>query len=422
MNINGHFKQMLNEMEQKGFFHLLSANVLIQTVAFASQLFVAGILSPEDIGRIKIIQTFLSVFSVIAGMGFSASTLKLCSENRSFEERQKLFGSSLYFTLISTISLYIIILIINYFGVLSSDALIVWLIPIGLFPLISNSLFMVFVSYFQAMKEIKLVSKITSTNKIISIAAIVLLTYLLGIKGYYIAYNMSFIIMLIVSYSVIKKNISFKFTTVKLKSHFPEVWKYARPSLFANLLSELSAYIDIFLISFLIKDMKEIGFYSFALTMIMILKIFPATVQQITSPYFSGLVENKPEFKRTFSKHNKQLFIVILITLIIAQLFIRPFTEFVFDSKFNNSIPYFRILAIGWSIRQMIQLQSAAIFGLGKIHYNAYISLISLIFNVTVYSLSIYYFGLKGAAWASIPGGIVIFIASYLFLRKALKN
>ncbi len=53
---------LLKFSDKRGFFHLLTANLLIQVVAFASQLFVAGILSPEDIGRIKVIQTFLSVF------------------------------------------------------------------------------------------------------------------------------------------------------------------------------------------------------------------------------------------------------------------------------------------------------------------------------------------------------------------------
>ncbi|MDO9154351.1 MAG: oligosaccharide flippase family protein [Paludibacter sp.] len=421
MNKKSYFKLLLKEIKRKGFFHLLSANVLIQTVAFASQLFVAGILSPDDIGRIKIIQTFLSVFSVIAGMGFGTSTLKLCSENRSKEEGMKLFGSSVFFTLISTTTIYIIVLILNYFAVFSADALIGWLIPIGLFPIISNSLFMVFISYFQAVKQIKLLSKITITNKIIAIVAIVLMAYWFGIKGYYIAFNLSFIVMLFVSIRILRKDMSFNFSIITLKSFFSIHWKYARPSMYANLLSELSVYIDIFLISYLIKDMNEIGFYSFALTMTTMLKIFPATVQQITSPFFSGLAHNKPEFIKTFSRYNQQLYLIVLITLVLAQLIITPFTEFFFDAKYNESIHYFRILSIGWSIRQMIQLQSAAIFGLGKIHYNAYISLISLIFNLIVCSISIYYFGLEGAAWASIPGGIVVLAASRYFLSKALK-
>src|SRR5450759_59028 len=106
---------IFQNIRQKGFFHLLSANLLIQVVSFASQLFVAGILSPDDIGRIKIIQTYLSIFSIVAGMGFNSSTLKLCSENRTTEERNSLFESALFFTIFSTVSLYLIILILNIF-------------------------------------------------------------------------------------------------------------------------------------------------------------------------------------------------------------------------------------------------------------------------------------------------------------------
>ncbi|MCE5332366.1 MAG: oligosaccharide flippase family protein [Bacteroidales bacterium] len=417
-----YIEQLISDIRKKGFFHLLSANLMIQLVAFASQLFVAGILSPEDIGRIKIIQTFLSVFSVVAGMGFNASTLKLCSENRTKEEGLQLFRSALAFTLISTITIYTVVLILNVFGVFSSDTLIQWLIPIGLFPLISNSLFMVFVSYFQATKQIKLMSGITMTNKIISILAIVLLAYWFGIKGYYIAYNLSFIVMLFVSFRVIRKDFSFGISTLQLKSLFPVHWKYARPSIFANLLSEISAYIDILLINYLTYDMQEIGFYSFALTLTVALRVFPATVQQIANPYFSGLANNKPEFKKVFARYNKQLYLIVVLTLVFVLLVVPPFINLIFDGKYDASMPYFTFLASGWSIRQLIQLQSAAIFGLGKISYNAYISLISMIFNIAACSLLIHYFGVMGAAYASIPSGIVILSASYYFMQKALKQ
>ena len=244
-------KNSFHTYSDKGFFHLLSANVFIQIVAFASQLFVAGILSPEDIGRIKVLQTFLSVFSIIAGMGINISTLKVCSENRSDSEIKRLFNSAIVFTLISTISIYLLVLILNHFDVFSSEALTKWLIPIALFPLISNSIYMVFISYFQAVKKIKIMSRITMTNKIISVAAIVLLAYLLGIKGYYYAYNLSFIIMAFVSYRIIKKDIQFSFSLKNLKQDFKIHLEYAQPAFFANLLSELSAYIDIFIINYL---------------------------------------------------------------------------------------------------------------------------------------------------------------------------
>jgi len=412
-------KNILNNINQKGFFHLLSANLLIQVVAFASQLFVAGILSPDDIGRIKIIQTYLSIFSIIAGMGFNASTLKLCSENRTTDEKNSLFQSALFFTIFSTIGLYIIILILNIFGLFSSDKLIQWLIPLGLFPLISNSIFMVFVSYFQAIKKIKLLSNLTISNKVISIIAIVILTYWTGIKGYFVAFNLSFIFMLIVSFKISGFITRSKILSKNNLSDFSIHWNYAKTSMLAYLISEISAFVDIILINFLIKDMNQIGYYSFALTIIVVLKLIPNTVQQITIPYFSSLSNHKKEFLIAFKRYNKLLYQIIIITF-FAVIFVTPyFIHLIFNGKYDPSIQYFPFLAIGWSLRMMSQLQTGAVFGLGKIKYNLYSSLITLLFNVLIISISIFYFGLIGAAYSSVFGGLVYVLTSRYFFNKA---
>lgn len=412
-------KTQITENSSRGFFHLLSANVLIQAVAFASQLFVAGILSPDDVGRIKVIMTFLSVFSVIGGMGFNGSTLKLCSENRSQGEVRQIFSAGVLFTVISTIAFYLLALLLNSFGLFSADKMIQWLIPMGLFPVITNSVFMVLVGYFQAIKEIKLMSRITIINKLISIVAIVLLTWWLGIKGYYFAYNISFIIMLAVGLRILKSD--FNFSQNNLRANFKTHWAFSKPSLLANLMSEISAYADIFVINYLLSDMQEIGFYSFALTLTVALRIFPATVQQMAIPYFSGFSSDRQQFIAVFRKYNRQLYMVVFATLIIAIL-VAPFLiKTIFSGKFDASIPFFMFLSIGWSIRLLTQLQSAAIFGLGKLHYNGWISLISMIFNVIIYYIFVTYFGAIGAAWASIPAGILILITSRMFMNRALR-
>lgn len=413
-------KSQITENSSRGFFHLLSANVLIQAVAFASQLFVAGVLSPDDVGRIKVIMTFLSVFSVIGGLGFSGSTLKLCSENRSQSEVRQLFSAGVLFSAFSTIAFYLLALLLNAFGIFSSDKMIQWLIPMGLFPLITNSLFMVLIAYFQAIREIKLLSRITIINKLISIVAIVLLTWWLGIKGYYVAYNISFLIMLIVGIRLLKND--FSFSKKALKSSLTTHLSYSKPSLLANLMSEISAYADIFVINYLLTDMHEIGYYSFALTLTVALRIFPATVQQMATPYFSGFSSDRVQSRAIFTKYNRQLYLVVFISLLLS-LLLGPFLiKTIFAGKYDAAIPYFMFLAVGWSIRMLTQLQSAVIFGLGKLHYNAWVSLISLVFNVVMYLVFVQKFGAIGAAWVSIPAGIVILITSKLFMNKAFRS
>jgi len=414
-------KYFLKNIHEKGFFHLLSANILIQIFAFASQLFVAGILSPEDVGRIKIIQTYLSIFSVIAGMGFNTSTLKICSEGRSHKENTGYFNAALLFSIISTVIVYIVVLIINSLELLSSDTLIKLLIPLGLFPLISNTLFVLFTGYFQATKEIKLFSNLTVLNKLFSIIGVIIFAYYWGIEGYYIAFNFSFLVMIFASIMILKKKMKFSFE-FNFKEMFITHWKYAKSSLFSNIIAELSAYIDIILIGFLIPDMHEIGLYSFALTITVILRLFPSTVQQITIPYFSSFKESKNEFVKIFKRYNKILYLVVIVSLITLLIIAQPVLNLIFDGKYDSSYTYLIFLSLGWSIRNLNQLQSGAIFGLGKIQYNVYMGLFTLAGNIIIYPIAIYYFGIMGAAYASISSGIIFWITSKHYFYKAIRK
>jgi len=101
-------------------------------------------------------------------------------------------------------------------------------------------------------------------------------------------------------------------------------------------------------------------------------------------------------------------------------IFVTPyFIHLIFNGKYDPSIQYFPFLAIGWSLRMMSQLQTGAVFGLGKIKYNLYSSLITLLFNVLIISISIFYFGLIGAAYSSVFGGLVYVLTSRYFFNKA---
>jgi O-antigen/teichoic acid export membrane protein len=413
---------ILKNIQQIGFFHLLSANILIQIVSFASQLFVAGLLSPDDIGRIKIVQTYLSIFSIVASFGFNSSTLKLCSENRSDNEKKRMFTSALFFTFCSTICIYIITILLNSFGVFSSDKLIQFLIPLGLFSFIPSSIFMIFISYFQANKEIKLISKLTVSNKLLTIVAIIIFTYIGGIKGYYLAYNLSLILIVFVCFRFFGFSLNKKIFSFSNFIHFPTHWKYAKKSMLGYLLSEISIYSDILLISFFIKDMQQIGFYSLALTITIFFRIIPSTIQQITIPYFSLHAQNKDEFLLVYKRYNKILYQVIGITLTIALLFVPLLLNWVFIGKYATSMHFFPFLAIGWSLRLLAQVQYGAIFGLGKLQYNINTSLITLVLNIIIISISLYFYGLIGAAYSSIICGLIYFGCSKYFFNKATSE
>jgi PST family polysaccharide transporter len=142
----------------------------------------------------------------------------------------------------------------------------------------------------------------------------------------------------------------------------------------------------------------------------------------MAAPYFSGLANDRNHYVQVFKKYNRQLYLVVGVSLLLAVLAGPFLIRIIFAGKYDPSIPFFVLLSVGWSISLLNQLQSAAIFGLGKIRYNAWSSFISLIFNIFIYVLFVHWYGAIGAAWASIPAGIVMTLTSALFLRKAIRE
>lgn len=421
--MNNVFKAFISNIKEKGFFHLLSANALIQVVSFASYLFVAHLLTPDDIGRIKFIQVLTSIFSIIGGMGFGLSILKICSEQRPYAYKKIIFNAAFLFTLLSTLCSYLLIVaMIRCKGLLTTDQTTISIAPFAFLPIILGTLFAQIVAYLQALKKIKILSALTTTNKVLTIILILIFSYFYGLKGYFWALNLGLLLILLHSFQKIRtdiqpSNINFK----KQAKLFSIHWQYARPALFSNLLSDTTSFIDIILINFLFSNLTEIGYYSFALTLIVALRIVPATVQQISNPYFSENGTNKSIVHQHFVRYGKLLLLIIILSF-IAFLVIVPLSIQTFFSSYTPSIPYLIPLAIAWSIRQYNKIIAAALFGMGKINYIAYTQLISLIINIIVIPLSLKQWGLVGVSWSLIPCFCLNVLVMYLFYKKAIHS
>ncbi len=405
--------RFIKSITRKGFFHLLSANLFIQVISFASQLFVADILVPEDIGRIKFIQTLISIFTIIGGLGLSASNLKICSEKNSEKYKQKIFSSAISFTLLGTIVSYFIIIILITTKIISKDIVIIKLASIAFIPIIFHSVLVLFTSHYQAEKKIKTLSYITIINKILSIFLIIIFTFYFGIYGYYYAMNIGLFLMVFALLLNKKKYISFNSNIKENKELLKKHSVYSLPALSSNLLSELTVYIDILFINiFLVNQKNEIGYYSFALTLTVIIRILPITVQQISNPYFSEKGNSKEVVNQLFKKYSKLLVLVIVATFLGFMIFVPLGLQYLFPKY---------IPSMAWSIRQFNQITAAALFGLGKINYTTYSQVISFIFNIIFIPICMFQWQLLGIAYGMIICSIFNVLIMYLFYKKAIK-
>ena len=414
---------LLKDVHKKGLFHLLFSNGFIQITAFGAQLFVAWLLLPIDIGRLKIMQSYLGIFTVLAGFGINSSVLKLCSEKRTIQDKKYLFIKGLLYSLISTLFIFIVLEILNIFNVFSTDLKVkdyFYFYSLIIIPMTINQIFIAFI---QAIKHFKIISKIQSSSKVLSVLLIIFLSYLYGVFGFIFATFIGFSITTIMLIIYLRKKGYLSDISKVSDRPFSQHWQYSKFSVLANLSGQTNLYIFMILLNYLVPDRTEIGYYGFAMTLVMGLRIITTTIQQVSSPFFSEKSENKQNSIIKYNYYNRILVISSIIIGIFVILISPIIINFVFNSKYDNSIFIFQLLVTAWVIKNFYSLKGIVLWGFGLININFYNSLQTLIISIIPTFFLIKYYNVIGAAYSTILSNIIgYFIVSFYFKRFRKLN
>lgn len=400
MSVISDFRSAGHTLWKKGFVHLLSANILTLVFGFGSQLFIAWILPPEDIGRIRIMQTWLGLFTIVAGLGFNVSVLKLCSENRPAGEIVFLYRKAVKYTLAAVAAVYLVMAGMTALRVFSPDPLVnryMAIYGISLLPLTISAVYM---SYLQARQMIKLYSGIQVFTKIFSIGVIILLTWLYRLEGFVVAIVVGYFLTNVFLSQLIRRRINrgtdMEATAAPLRQH----WTHARYSLGAAITDTLGLGLDILLLNYLVDDRTEIGFYSFAITIIGIYRILPSTVWTMAAPHFSGKMDQPGAWLPAYRKYNRLLALASLVVTVFSLLAIPLVLKVFLGGKYEASGLYFMLLVVAWGIRNLFVVKAAVLFGMGRINLNFYSSFIYLLASAALIPLCIHLWGAIGAGIA----------------------
>lgn len=414
------YKDILGDLFQgvakKGFFHLFSANVFIYLFGFASQFFVAGFLTVEQLGQIRILQTYLSFAVLFSVFGFNTSVVKLCSEDRKGGEVRYLFRKALSYVTITSIAACVIVAGLNSINLISGDKEIKYYFYILIISIIPQAFDSIFTSYLQARRLIKEYSKINVIVKLLSVTGVIICTWQLGMPGYIAMYIGGFFLSFIVLASYIKRHS--KEEVLLVDRPFNLHFNLAYIALTTNLLGLFFNYFDIFLMNYLVSDREAIGFYSFAITLTLGMTIYRNTVSQIVVPYLSnvsgnfGLLQQKT---RNYWRLNIYASVLIAVAFILAVPFL---VKMVYADKFANSIVFFFILCISEMFYSINSFKGYTIVAIGEIKYNFFESIIRGVISLLLAVIGLYLYGLIGLAFSRlITNGLEIFIVNYIYKR-----
>lgn len=411
--------KVIKDVNQKGFFHLFSANTLIHLIEFASQLFIAWLLVAEDIGRIKSFQVYAAIAVIFAGLGFNTSVLKLCSEKKGKEEKQHLFITAFVYTLMASFFTLIVFLIVAKLNLLSVDNRTNELFVFYAFTIPIIALNNLLISYFQALKEFKKVSIYLVFARIVHVILIISLTYFYQIEGFIGGVVVGFLFSLLLLLT--KTNVRITYKSVSIEN-FKHHWQVAKYAFLSNAISNVNLYLDYIILNHFIKDGNLMGQYGFALTLMAGLRVFGFTVQQFVTPFYSESSNEINKLQKMFKKSERIFISISLIVGVFSVIILPFFIEIIFSGKYNESMHFFLYLTLAWVMRSWYALKGPLLLSLGFVKVNFYNSLLLFALSVIPYWILIKQQGLMGAVYAqcltAIMGAIIVSVSLNKVLTK----
>lgn len=419
MNIfNKSVKFWINDFLKLGFHHILTVNSLGTILGLASQLFVVWLLTAEEIGQIRIMQSFLSYAVLIGGLGFNSSTLKLCSENRPDGEIVYLYKKALLYSAGLSIITLLGFIVLNHFDLLIQNKKfenLLSLFLLSVFPLVINSIDSY---YLQSRREFKKLSQIQLISRFISVILIIALTYFKGIYGFIIANVIGNFLTFSLLFVTVNK-INCKIQLIKINNTLGLHMKYSGFAFLSNITYQASLYFDMVLLNYLVKnDPKAIGSYGVATLIVSFFSIVTSSVQQVLIPVFSGASSSVSEWEKIYKKYNK-IYLYGISFLGLIGIMLLPFllTQ-IFGTKFERIGLFFSFLCLSWILRSFYSLKSSALFGLGKLKVIFILSLILVFIGLPLNYLMISKYGVIGAAIANLSTSLV----GFLIYDKSFSN
>lgn len=405
-------KVVFFNVAKKGFFHLLSANLVLQFAGFSSQFFIAGFLSSTDLGRIKIMQSIIQLMVVVAGIGLNSSVLKLCSEGRGEKDVNSIYFSGLIITFFSTLVFYLVLLEFAFYGAISSDDIInkvMCIFGLAIIPIALNNYH---TSYYQALKKIKEIAKIQVTTKIITLIAIVLCTYYFYLFGFIFATLIGFVLTSTYFLLLSKKSFFCGYNNLRsikaLINYAKEHVYYAKYSTFANVSGQFSIVADIIFINYLVEDRSSIGQYAFALTLVLLLDLLLSTIQQISAPYFSSKENDRLAFLSSFKKYQNYLYIIVCLLPIIVFILFSYMVPHLFSGKYSLALQLLPILLLAWCLRALFALKGVAFWGGGFVRVSSLLGVVNMVISIPLLYIGAHN-GIFGVAFAKFLATLIAY-------------
>ena len=401
------------------------ANFITKAAAFFLIPVYTIFFSPEEYGILNIISitaNFIFIF-IILGLKGAIQRFSFDFSDRDVRQR-KFFGIITLFTFLTGLSLSIFLTVFGdkIFPVFFKD------VPFSPFLLIA-----VWIAFFRIFHQIKLAifqirqqaffytlldSGFILANILLTIVVVVFLKK--GLTGKIYLDLILISVFSIVSLVLLVKDIKINFEFKQLKAPL----KYSLPLIPHMLSGFLLAAIDRIFLERMI-GLNDVGIYSLAFNIAMILYLFIDAIRLSYTPYFNKTaLKEGDKAKSKFAKITTYGFLIYTLVGIFLIIFSKELITLIADKKYHGAVDIFPVIIITNVINGLyFFFVRPLLFLKNNTHFVSIATVIAAIINIFLNYFFISYFGILGAAWATfisilIKVGLIFYFAQQKYLIK----
>ncbi len=378
-------------------------------------IFIVRYLGPTDFGDFSFVLAIIGTITPLAAFGIS--TILSRDLLKYPKKRDVILSTALCVRLLVAVGCVVALLLLLFFSGVSTTIFVLAFILSFSFLFDSfNTLNSLFDSDLNS-KYIIIVSQIVLV--ISSVLKVVFLVIQSPLEFFIIVSLIESILSAVFLWFFFKK----KYPTIRISPIInwtvaKDLVKSGFPFMIAGIGAVLYMHADQVIVGYMLLPVS-VGFYAIAVKLSEFFYFVPAVFSTSLFPKLVILYKNKPvEYKARLQEFFDLLTLVVLPSVIIVCLFSNEIITFIYGAEYGLAAPVLSIYIISsiFVFFGMAAQNHLVIEDLGKI--TLYRAVFGAIINVLLSIIFVYYFGLVGAAYATLICFAFVFWASFFLFKK----
>jgi len=386
------------------------SGIMAKAVTAVVGIYVTRYLGPGPFGDYSAAYAFVTMFILFSELGISQLMVQEGSKDAAV--LPKYFGNTIVFKSAMAVLCYILMIIFMFpagYSPTIKSMILVLGVAVG-FNAINQSVY----NYFQAVEKLYLAAAFQFLNTLlIGILTMIVILNGLGVVAITATHLISYILISVLVFLALRGRVH---PRVELPALFSMV-KSGLPFGIHRIFYYIFLQLAIFILSLKVSNV-EVGIFSAAYKLVLMFIFLPSLMTSALYPALYQMGEtDRDSHRKTIEKAFKALSAVGIAGSVLFFVLAGPLTEWVYDGKFNDSIPVLMIISSFLALECMSFSLGDVLTTTNRQWQRTLVQATAVVLLFILIMVLNSFMGIKGAAWAVIIVECYIFFGYYILVR-----